>query len=210
MDGEKAGTPMTKPCPDCAEEVQAAARVCRHCRYRFDSGGERAAPGEPSWGASSAPGSTEKRTYFGFGWKAWAVIIAVVAVAWSAQTAAREEGQPSEREINESALLDAVTPVFQAKLSEANTAVGSERSRGLALDGSDVCVESLDDPGVVFSCAFREDYADAEDAIWTYEMVVDDGCFTGTLEGVPQVSVFTGPAEPEEKAPIVRELRGCL
>lgn len=26
----------TKECPDCAEEVLAAARVCKHCRYRFD------------------------------------------------------------------------------------------------------------------------------------------------------------------------------
>jgi hypothetical protein len=30
----------TKHCPDCAEEVLAAARVCKHCRYRFDEPGE--------------------------------------------------------------------------------------------------------------------------------------------------------------------------
>lgn len=29
----------TKHCPDCAEEVLAAARVCKHCRYRFDEPG---------------------------------------------------------------------------------------------------------------------------------------------------------------------------
>jgi hypothetical protein len=29
----------TKQCPDCAEQVLAAARVCRYCRYRFDSDG---------------------------------------------------------------------------------------------------------------------------------------------------------------------------
>jgi len=35
----------TKVCPDCAEEVKAAARVCRFCRYRFDGGAaERASP----------------------------------------------------------------------------------------------------------------------------------------------------------------------
>lgn len=27
----------TKGCPDCAETVLAAARVCKHCRYRFDA-----------------------------------------------------------------------------------------------------------------------------------------------------------------------------
>ena len=29
----------TKRCPDCAEEILAAARVCKHCRYRFDEPG---------------------------------------------------------------------------------------------------------------------------------------------------------------------------
>jgi hypothetical protein len=28
----------TKPCPDCAEQVLSAARVCRYCGYRFDRG----------------------------------------------------------------------------------------------------------------------------------------------------------------------------
>lgn len=31
----------TKHCPDCAEEVLAAARVCKHCRYRWEGYGEQ-------------------------------------------------------------------------------------------------------------------------------------------------------------------------
>ena len=30
----------TKRCPDCAEEILAAARVCKHCRCRFDEPGD--------------------------------------------------------------------------------------------------------------------------------------------------------------------------
>ena len=28
--------PDTKQCPECAETIKAAARVCRFCRHRFD------------------------------------------------------------------------------------------------------------------------------------------------------------------------------
>jgi hypothetical protein len=31
---------QTKICPDCAEEILAAARVCKHCRCRFDEPGD--------------------------------------------------------------------------------------------------------------------------------------------------------------------------
>lgn len=32
----------SKLCPDCAEKVQPAARVCRHCGHRFDAADEAA------------------------------------------------------------------------------------------------------------------------------------------------------------------------
>lgn len=38
----RAAPAATKRCPDCAEEVLAAARVCKHCRYRWDEPDYRA------------------------------------------------------------------------------------------------------------------------------------------------------------------------
>ncbi|MCV7255369.1 hypothetical protein H7J86_24705 [Mycobacterium hackensackense] len=32
---QKGAVPSVRACPDCAEIVQAAARVCKHCGYRF-------------------------------------------------------------------------------------------------------------------------------------------------------------------------------
>lgn len=46
----------TKRCPDCAEEVLAAARVCKHCRCRFDEPGSRAVE-SPAWGSEPGPSS---------------------------------------------------------------------------------------------------------------------------------------------------------
>jgi hypothetical protein len=36
------GQPNPRTCPECAQDVKAAARVCRSCQYRF--GGEQTAP----------------------------------------------------------------------------------------------------------------------------------------------------------------------
>jgi hypothetical protein len=45
----------TKICPECAEEVKAAARVCRFCRHRFDATGQRSSP--PPQGSTPPPRS---------------------------------------------------------------------------------------------------------------------------------------------------------
>jgi hypothetical protein len=36
-DRERAGQRQEKPCPDCAESVLEAAKVCKHCGFRFDA-----------------------------------------------------------------------------------------------------------------------------------------------------------------------------
>ena len=48
-----------KTCPDCAEQVQLAARICRYCRYDFTVGSASAVP-SPSpagWPPPNTPGS---------------------------------------------------------------------------------------------------------------------------------------------------------
>ncbi len=45
--GSSGQAPTTKACPDCAESVLAAARVCRYCGYRFDDLPESETSGAP-------------------------------------------------------------------------------------------------------------------------------------------------------------------
>ncbi len=42
----------TKACPACAETVLEAARICKHCRHRFD--GEAATPAVYDWSDAAA------------------------------------------------------------------------------------------------------------------------------------------------------------
>lgn len=49
--------PTLKTCPDCAEQVQAAARICRFCRYEF--------PTEPDAEPKQPPASRTRHTPFG-------------------------------------------------------------------------------------------------------------------------------------------------
>jgi hypothetical protein len=45
-DGVAAAGRAVKRCPDCAEEVLVAARVCKHCRYRWEPYDEAGGRGE--------------------------------------------------------------------------------------------------------------------------------------------------------------------
>jgi hypothetical protein len=46
-----------KTCPDCAEQVQMAARICRYCRYDFAAWPPNAAPppNTPGWPSVTPP-----------------------------------------------------------------------------------------------------------------------------------------------------------
>lgn len=44
-----------KTCPDCAEQVQQAARVCKHCGYRFDEAPASGQTPPPQGGSISRP-----------------------------------------------------------------------------------------------------------------------------------------------------------
>lgn len=58
---ESASGPQTKVCPRCAEDVKAAARVCRYCEYEFEpvSGG---GTGEPTTARTVQPADAAPRT----------------------------------------------------------------------------------------------------------------------------------------------------
>src|SRR5450756_2794928 len=51
---EPAADPQTKVCPQCAEEVKAAALICRFCRYEFGP-----LPDEPAPSATPVLQSTQ-------------------------------------------------------------------------------------------------------------------------------------------------------
>ncbi len=50
--------PATKKCPDCAETILAAAKVCKHCGYRFPTVAKSAAPKKTATATDAAPRKT--------------------------------------------------------------------------------------------------------------------------------------------------------
>ncbi len=78
--------PQTKVCPQCAEEVKAAARICRFCGYQFDplaagTGPARTALSPNEQGASRVPVTASTVTPAKTGAKApWFIALGVVGV----------------------------------------------------------------------------------------------------------------------------------
>jgi hypothetical protein len=87
------GQPNAKTCPECAQEVKAAARVCRSCRYRFD--GEQTTP----VGTLAPPPKTRRR------WPSLAAAVSgllVLGVAGSSCDAVNGDNQAPPQETGDS------------------------------------------------------------------------------------------------------------
>lgn len=190
-----------KRCPDCAEQVLSAARVCRYCGYRFGFNGEvRDAPARP--GVMHGP-QLDAPEHRGTGWKTWAVIILVAAVAWSAQQAGREEME-SDAELSDSlSELRAYENAFSSVLAT----YGDPDSRGLALNGGSCSAGDSEDVSI---CEFREDIEAGEDLTYRYRIVAADNCFTGTLLEEPSTGGIGTPPDIGARTAAMRTVSGCL
>jgi rubredoxin len=85
--------PDTMTCPECAEEVEAAARVCRFCGYHFE--GEQTTP----VGALAPPPKTRRR----WPWVTAALSgLLVLGLAGSSCDAVKRDNQPPPQETSDS------------------------------------------------------------------------------------------------------------
>ena len=76
----------TKTCPECAERVQGAARVCRFCGHQLDGG---AAEDQPTIGQNGSAKAKQERSFIAWGFIT-AIIFAPVGIFFGIRLLVRE------------------------------------------------------------------------------------------------------------------------
>lgn len=123
----------SKRCPACEAEVLSAARICKHCRHRFDGPD---APPEPAPGSLAAPAPRQKRrTGFVLAWVFFTLALVGIAVALQlgAFDSASSVSDPSDR------------PVITGTRIEAKLRRELRAQSGAALSGVSCPSASLED-----------------------------------------------------------------
>jgi hypothetical protein len=96
--------PDVKTCPECAEDVKSAARLCRFCGHGFDGSRDSVPPPgdvkEPSWvTAAPAPAADGPNPYVGAGLRIAALLL-LMAFGWALTIAGGGQRDPAVADSN--------------------------------------------------------------------------------------------------------------